>query len=177
MTNMPPEAQVEDLVLSEMAEAADLANVDQRLDELEVAMLRDFPVVEMPVKHTFTPGLYSREIFMPAGTLLTSKTHRTEHQYVVISGRAAVAIEGRGVEILEAGHVGITKAGTRRLLYILEDCRWITFHPILPEEHERLDLIEARIIERRELPDGSSAHDLYKELLAAARGELAEGSE
>lgn len=66
---------------------------------------------------------------MPAGTLVVSRQHKTEHPYVVLTGRVMVSVPGEGVKVLEAGHVGITKPGTRRALYILEDCRWITFHP------------------------------------------------
>lgn len=148
----------------------------QRLDRLETALLNQFQPVECPVTHRFTPGCYSREIFMPAGTLLTSKIHRTRHQYVVISGRASVYIPDVGVRHLEAGHVGITEPGTRRVLYIHEDCRWITFHPLDATEDdmlahgdsegEILAQIEGRIIERRYLPSGEETHAMYLELLA-----------
>lgn len=108
-----------------------------------------FRPVEMPVTHRFTPGMYAREIFMPAGTLLTSKIHKTEHQYVVISGKVSVWV-GDGEEIvLEAGHVGITMPGTRRVLYIHEDTRWITFHPT---ELTDLAAIEQELIEPHDFP-------------------------
>lgn len=143
----------------------------QGLDALERQMLAIGAPVELPVIHRFTPGLYAREIFMPAGTLLTSRVHNTEHPYVVISGVARVYIPGVGLQRLEAGHVGITKAGTRRLLFIEEDCRWITFHPLVEGEsgEEHLAAIEARIIERRELRDGKTAFELHSELLAEAK--------
>lgn len=143
----------------------------QELDEMERAMLALGAPVELPVIHRFTPGLYAREIFMPAGTLLTSRIHNTDHPYVVISGAARVYIPGVGVQRLEAGHVGITQAGTRRLLYIEEDCRWITFHPLVEGESAEEDLpaIEARIIERRELNAGRSAFEEYSTLLAEAK--------
>ncbi len=144
--------------------------IDERLDALEKAMLTsDAHPVELPVTHRFTPGLYAREIFMPAGTLLTSRIHKTEHPYVVISGKVSVFIEGVGVEHIEAPFVGITKPGTRRVLYIVEDCRWITFHPLTGDEGERgeedLGKIEERIIERRELDDGKTAFELYSAAL------------
>ena len=140
----------------------------ERLDGLELWMLNTYPVVDMPVEHRFTPGLYSREIFMPAGTLLTSKIHNTRHQYVVISGRASVYIPDVGVQVLEAGHVGFTEPGTRRVLYIHEDCRWITFHPIYEGEEGDVGSIEARIIEPRLLRDGDTTHGIYRELLEEA---------
>lgn len=138
-----------------------------RLDQVELAILRRTVPVELPVEHRFTPGLYLRTIFMPAGTLLTSKIHRTAHPFVVHRGRALVFIEGVGVEEIAAPYLGVTLPGTRRLLYIVEDCEWTTFHPITEDEHERVDAIEDRIIERRELPGGVTANELHRAALAA----------
>lgn len=145
------------------------AGGDLALDALERAMLAGGEPVELPVVHRFTPGLYTREIFMPAGTLLTSRIHKTEHPFVVTKGRARVLIPGEGVQEIEAGHVGITRAGTRRLLLIVEDCTWLTFHPLADGERGPADLpaIEERIIERRELADGASAYELYAARLMA----------
>lgn len=100
----------------------------KRIDAMQYAF-QDAPQADCPLTHRFTPGMYCRELLMPAGTLVVSRQHKTEHPYVVLSGRAMVSVPGEGVKVLEAGHVGITKPGTRRALYILEDCRWITFHP------------------------------------------------
>jgi len=142
-----------------------------RIDALEAAMLSGAaPAVDLPLVHRWTPGLYIREIFMPAGTLLTSKIHKTEHPYVVTKGRVSVYIPGVGVEELAAGHFGITKPGTRRVLYIHEDTTWITFHPNADDEGD-LAVIEQRLIEPHLLPDGSSAYARYADLL----GELPEG--
>jgi hypothetical protein len=141
----------------------------EKIDRLEGAMLElsrggALSPVELPLQHRFTPGLYTREIFMPAGTLLTSKIHKTEHPYVVLTGRASVFIPGEGVEEVVAPHVGITKPGTRRVLLIHEDCRWVTFHPN-PENLETVEEIEDEIIERRELADGKTANELYQDML------------
>lgn len=142
----------------------------QQLDELERRMLASgAPVIDLPLIHRFTPGLYMREIFMPAGTLLTSKIHMTEHPFVILTGRVSVRIIETGVtEHFTAPHVGVTRPGTRRLLYIHEDCRWITFHPIGEDEFENVPAIESRIIQRRQLADGFCAADEYKALLRDA---------
>jgi len=148
----------------------------RRLDALEGAMLDSgLPVVDLPVEHAFFPGLYRRTIFMPAGTLLTSKIHNTKHPYVVLSGRVRVALPGEPAVELTAGHQGTTMPGTRRLLYIVEDCRWATFHPLSASEElrraegasedELLVAIEKRVIERHLLPDGREAAHLYRERL------------
>lgn len=92
--------------------------------------LANQPQIDCPLIHRFTDnGLYTREIFMPAGTFIISKIHKTEHPYVILTGKVKVWIEGEGVQVLSAPCVGITKPGTRRVLEIVEDCRWLTFHP------------------------------------------------
>lgn len=100
----------------------------RRIDEA-LPELRALPQVECPLIHRFTPGMYIREIFMPKGTFIISQIHKTEHPFVVTVGRVKVWIEDKGVEEIAAPYVGITKPGTRRILEIIEDCRWITFHP------------------------------------------------
>lgn len=155
-----------------------------RLDELENFILDELVPVHMPVRHTFTPFLYSREIFMAgprdgrSGTLLTSRLHETTHQYVVLEGVALVLIPGSAPVRLTAGHVGVTEAGTRRGLYIEEDCRWITFHVLTPEEEalrtsgaseqDLVAAVEGRIIGRREHSGGRDVLGEYKAALAAS---------
>jgi hypothetical protein len=139
------------------------ADADAAVDALEQEMAKR-PPLDCPLVHRFTPGLYVREIFMPADSLITSKIHKTEHPFVVSKGRCLVWIDGIGWQLIEAPYTGITKPGTRRVLLILEDTVWTTFHPIAPEEHDNLAAIEARIIEPRDehlkLPPLPSADEL-----------------
>lgn len=86
------------------------------------------PQLHCPLVHRFTPGLYIREIFMPAGALVTSVLHKTCHPFVVSKGDVSVYEEGREVGRYKAPYTGITQVGTRRLLYMHEDTVWTTFH-------------------------------------------------
>jgi hypothetical protein len=113
---------------------------DDRLDELEVAMLENCEPVHCLTTHKFTDGMYIREIFMPAGSLITSKVHKTEHPYIVSYGKVAVSIDGDDWDEITAPYTGITKPGTRRVLYILEDCIWTTFHRVDDMKSEYNDL-------------------------------------
>lgn len=113
---------------------------DDRLDELEVAMLENCEPVHCLTTHMFTNGMYIREIFMPAGSLITSKVHKTEHPYIVSYGKVAVSIDGDDWNEITAPYTGITKPGTRRVLYILEDCIWTTFHRVDDMKSEYNDL-------------------------------------
>lgn len=101
--------------------------------------------------HTFTKGLYCRQILMPAGDLIISEIHETQHQYVVLMGSLSVWTYSEGWKRIEAPHAGVTEPGTRRILLIHEDCVWQTYHPTVDGEttHEQ---VESRILAKRTNP-------------------------
>lgn len=103
-----------------------------------------------PLKHTFVDGAYVREIFMPKGTLLTSKIHKICHSYFVMKGDCSVLTD-EGVIRIKAPYHGITQPGTKRILYMHEDTIWITVHIT---KHKDLEKIEEEIIAKSfdELP-------------------------
>lgn len=89
----------------------------QRVDVLE----------HMPIVNRVTPFLYIREIFMPAGTILTSWIHKYEHPYTISQGDVSVMTEDGPVR-LKAPYTGITKPGTKRVLFPHTDTIWTTYH-------------------------------------------------
>jgi hypothetical protein len=146
-----------------------MKNYNQIVDEIEKGIFEGGQPVEMPVKHHFTPGMYCREIFIPAGTVLTSKIHKTEHPFVVSLGRINVIMEDNGVEEIVAPHFGITKPNTRRVLYAVEDTVWTTFHTtnVVPADNSKEEIekavskIENKIIKKHK-----------NKLLTSARKEI-----
>jgi len=91
-----------------------------------------------PVKHTFTDNCYVREIFNPAGQVIVTKIHKKEHPFFLMKGKMSILTED-GVVYLEAPHHGITKPGTKRIIYTHTDCIFITVHGTdkkTPEEVE-----------------------------------------
>ena len=119
---------------------------DQIIDNLEAELIQHpDELIHGPLVHKFTDGMYIREIFMPAGSLWTSKIHKTEHPYVVSYGKAAVSIDATDWYEITAPYTGITTPGTRRILYIIEDCIWTTFHRIDGMKSEFNDLDEKEI--------------------------------
>lgn len=97
------------------------------MDELEQS-LGDRPSADIPVTHTFAPGIYIRQVTIPKNAMLTSMEHLTEHPFIISKGRISVTSETEGSVTYEAPHHGITKPGTRRALYAHEDTVWTTFH-------------------------------------------------
>lgn len=90
------------------------------------------------LEEAITPGIYTRELTMPAGSIVFSRIHLQTHPYMVVKGKVNV-YDGESIQTIEAPHKGITKAGTKRLLHVLEDTTWITFHPVTDETVEDCD--------------------------------------
>ncbi len=105
--------------IEEIAAASQVEQLEYQLSQMPDAFL--------PTEHLFLPGIYVRKIFMPAGSLLTSMQHKTTHPFVIPSGKLRVMDQVEAVEY-EAPFVGVTEAGTKRVLYIHEDTTWLTFH-------------------------------------------------
>lgn len=120
-----------------------------KIDEAE-AILAGCPTVVCPLIHSFSPGLYVREILLPAGTLLTSKIHKTRHPFVIVRGRVSVYCDGE-VEHLEAPYQGLTLPGTRRIIYVIEETVWRTVHDN-PDNCTDVLEIERRLIEPHDNP-------------------------
>jgi hypothetical protein len=45
---------------------------------------------ELPLKHSFAPGVYAREMEIPAGTLLIGKIHKHRHHNFLMKGSIIV---------------------------------------------------------------------------------------
>jgi len=117
--------------MTELTKKKDFRNqitlVHEALEENEKAMTGEDLNTYNPVKHTFADSCYIREIFMPAGQIIITKIHKKEHPFFVMKGKISILTE-EGVAIVEAPYHGITKPGTKRIIYTHTDCVWITVH-------------------------------------------------
>ena len=125
-------------------------NFISSVDELEVEMLKNLESVECPLVHRFTDGLYVREVSVPKNSLITSKIHKTQHQYFLLKGKLTIWSNESNPITIEAPYIGVTEANTRRVAYVWEDCIWATCHANPNNESE--EDIEDRIIEKRDNP-------------------------
>lgn len=78
--------------------------------------------------HYFPEGLYARELFVPAGVVLTGKTHKTDHMIQLVKGDMTVWTE-EGMKRVQAPFVMISKAGAKRAGVAHSDCIWIGTFP------------------------------------------------
>jgi len=97
-----------------------------------------------PLEHHFGDGLYIRQMTAPKGMLNVSKLHKTTHPYFILKGDVSVLTEN-GMVRIKAPQFGITKAGTKRIVYFYQDTTWITVHPN-PDNETDLVKIEERLI-------------------------------
>ncbi len=97
-----------------------------------------------PLKHTFSDGIYVREIFIPAGMFIVGKIHKHDHPNFLLKGEVIVVTED-GTEELVGPLSIISKAGTKRALYAKTDLVWTTVHAN-PTNTEDLKELEKEII-------------------------------
>ncbi len=126
------QGEVGNFVPYEVAGAA----TNEQIEQVEAKFL-NLPQVDCPLTHRFAPGIYIREILMPAGAFIIGHEHKTKHFNIVLSGRALVMINGRPMTV-DAPHTFVSEPGVRKVLYILEDMRWQTVHPTDETDLEKL---------------------------------------
>lgn len=97
-----------------------------------------------PLTHSFSSGIYVREISIPAGMLVVGKIHKHDHPNFLLKGDVVVVTED-GVEELSAPMSMISKAGTKRALYAKTDLTWTTIH-LNPTNTENIEELEEEII-------------------------------
>lgn len=118
------------------------ASMVDRLRELGAKVTPGNTDADCPVKHHFAPGLYAREILIPAGFVIVGKIHRHAHINTISKGRVVVATEF-GTQELVAPCTFVSQPGTKRAVVAQEDTIWTTYHPT---EETDLAKIEAHVI-------------------------------
>lgn len=99
------------------------------------------PQVECPVRHYFAPGLYAREMSIPAGATVVGAVHKTENLIVVSMGRLVVVTEDGTREVV-AGDTLTCHVGMKNAVTALEDSRWTNFMANPTNETDPAHLVE-----------------------------------
>lgn len=126
--------------------------------------------VECPVTHRFAPGVYLREIFMPADTVVIGKVHKTRHFNILIQGACLIVHSDGTREELRAPCTFVSDCNVQKVLYILEDMIWQTVH--VTDETD-LSKLEPLLI-NKEHPELSEAARLECARISAERELLSE---
>lgn len=115
-----------------------------QIEQLESHLL-ELPQVDIAVTHRFAPGLYMREIRVPADTLMTGRVHKAEHVSVMVSGCMTTLVDGE-MRRIEGYHPFIAPPGTKRVGYTHTEMVWLTVHHN-PENLRDIAAIEAMLCE------------------------------
>jgi hypothetical protein len=120
----------------------DIVDFEAKIGDLDESFQGDS--ILCPLKHTFSDGIYVREIFIPAGTYLVGKIHKHEHPNFLLSGTVEVVTEA-GRESLTGPLSIMSPAGTKRALYAVTDLVWVTVHHN-PTNTQNVSVLEKDII-------------------------------
>lgn len=126
-----------------------------QIDRLQAEMAT-MPQADLQTEHFFSPGMYCRRVFRPAGTLIVGKVHKEPHFFLCAMGEI-IAWSETGMRKLQAGDVLECKPGTKRVTLAVTDAIGMTIHKT---DKTDLDEIETELIE----PDDSALFDSTNKL-------------
>lgn len=98
-----------------------------QLFDLEKTLL-SMPQIELETRHHFAPGVYVRELRIPAGVCLTGAVHKTEHLNICVQGVLRVVSATMPDKVVRGGDIFASPPGTKRAAYVEEDAIWLTVH-------------------------------------------------
>ena len=122
-----------DTVITSAIKANEFINLD-KLEELTVKEDQ----VDCPVVHRFSPGVYIREVFIPADTFAIGHRQRKEHLNIFLAGRVMMLNEDGTTSELVAPMIFTGKPG-RKCGYISEDVVWLNVYPTDERDIETLE--------------------------------------
>jgi hypothetical protein len=135
----------------EIAQTPDVRR--RQILRLQEAMLAHPEAVKdcksFPVTHFKAPGMIARQMFLPKGGLIVGKIHKHAHLNHISHGHVRVETEHGPMEI-KGPHTFTSLVGTKRVVLVLEDTLWTTFHlnpnDLDPEDEADMQKLEDEII-------------------------------
>ena len=115
----------------------------EKLELLEDHML-DLPQVECPVVHHFGPGIYIREVHLPAGIFAVGHAQRFEHLNIMLRGAVAMVGDDGQLKVVRAPTIFTGRPG-RKFGYILEDTVW---QNVYATDETDVDTLEATYLDK-----------------------------
>ncbi len=97
---------------------------------------------EFEVKNTFHDGVYTRELFIPKGSLLVGKIHKLDCLNIVSKGDISILTEN-GSGRITAGHSAISKAGIQKVGFANEDTVFVNVFRTDETDLEKIENVVA----------------------------------
>lgn len=144
---MTDATEVEDYLPSIRPPGAGVEVADD-MNRLEAAML-EMPQLEIRLTHSFAPGLYIREMTVPAGATLVGHAHRFPSLSLMLKGKA-IFIDGAGERReVEAPYQVVSPPG-RKVFYFLEETVWMNVFAN-PDNGTDIEAIEERLVDKADV--------------------------
>lgn len=99
---------------------------------------------KLPLTHTFSDGIYTREIFIPKGMIAIGKVHKFEHTFFLLKGKLMLCTENGVVELV-APYYGVAPSGTKRVVVAIEDSVFVNVHPN-PDNVTNIEQLEEKFV-------------------------------
>ena len=94
--------------------------------------------IEFEVKHSFAPGLYIREMFIPKGSVIVGRVHREECVNICPMGDIDIVSEAGDMRVV-APFTAVSAPGTQKLGFAHEDTIWVNVFRTDETDIERLE--------------------------------------
>lgn len=114
-----------------------------KMEALEASIVAELVPVEMDTRHHFAHGVYTRELRLPAGTVVTGAIHRHSCTNIVAHGEGKVVTD-EGTHFFKAPHIFVSGPGVKKAVYCITDIIWLNVHPW--EGEPDLEAIEREVI-------------------------------
>jgi quercetin dioxygenase-like cupin family protein len=128
-----------------------------QVDEFQAQVIMLPPVDTIQTEHHLHGGVYSRKVFIPKGTVVVGRVHKTAHVFICISGEIKVWSTEAPVCVMTSGDITESLPGVKRVVFTLEDTVIMTVHRV---EALTMDELEDEIVE----PDSMGKFDFDNRL-------------
>ena len=95
--------------------------------ELEDKMKNSDFNIGLTTEHFFSPGIYTRILYIPKGCMLTGKIHKEPILNIMIAGEISVLL-GNEIKRIKAPYICVSPAGSKKIGYAHEDTIWMGCH-------------------------------------------------
>tara|TARA_R110000772_G_scaffold149527_1_gene260259 strand:- start:100 stop:552 length:453 start_codon:yes stop_codon:yes gene_type:complete len=118
----------------------------ERMEALESAMAasdNSIDITTLECNHYFSHGLYTRELHIPQGVVITGAIHKYSNVNILSKGKV-IAVTDQGRIEIEAPYTFVSNELVKKAIYAVEDAVWIN---VLPWDKEPdVDLVEQEYV-------------------------------
>lgn len=105
------------------------------------------PPADIKTLHSFAPGMYIREMHVPAGTVVLGHEHLTDQLNILLKGSLDIVVSEGQTAHMTAPCVFVASAGIRKVAEFREDSVWLNVMPN-PDNEQNIDVLDDRFIRK-----------------------------